>query len=80
MKIDITGLNYDEIDAYVCSRYFGHTTAAERMASASDSAVDPFAAIEKVRDDLDNFLAGLPDGLKRGELLIKLIEVIERND
>ena len=81
--IDITGLDYDQIEAFVLSRYAGEATAAERMASSSSNAADPFAAIAAIRPQLEQFAQDLRERspqLSSDQVIFALTKQIRRSD
>jgi hypothetical protein len=82
-KINITGMDYDMIKAFVVSRYFGEATAAERMASSVPGARDPFAAIASIRSALEQFAHELrqqSSDLSAAQVNVALSKKIKRSD
>jgi hypothetical protein len=81
--IDITGMDYDQVKAFVLSRYAGEGTAAERMASSVPGASDPFAAIASIRSALERFAQELrqqSSKLSVAQVVFALSKKIRRSD
>jgi DNA-binding FrmR family transcriptional regulator len=81
--IDITGLDYNQVKAFTLSRYSGEATAAERMASSSPDASDPFEAIASVRSALEQFAQELrqqSSEMSAAQVIFALSKRIRRSD
>lgn len=81
--IDITGLEFEMVEAFVVSRYYGESTLIERMASTSPEAIDPFQPLSSIRAKLDALAAQLrcqTPGLTNDEVSNQLSRYIHRSD
>lgn len=81
-KIDITGLDYKMVLAYVISRCSGESTLAERMAAAP-GARDPFAPLEDIKPQLMELVAELQQSgkpLDRQSVNLQLTDRVTRTD
>jgi hypothetical protein len=81
-KIDITGLDYNMVLAYVVSRCSGEATLAERM-GAAPGASDPFAPLEDIKPQLMKLVAELQQSgkpLDRQSIDLALTDRVTRTD